>query len=258
MIQQPGPAIDCGSCRNQLRRRNSLPAIDCDVATVPSQSFTITGLIATSQWSCNAPVMHYRSCCPVTGAVTGLAMLQSIHAAHSSCTASHTHMWDCWSRSSHSSCGASLAGPFLPGVENGSTTPFHTACSMSACPALRRSTTYRHGAITDGSRTAWLLPCLLTESESGRCPTFSVLYYPPSALIASCATPTHTNLMALSTMDDHLAVHNDANSLRSAKQKIPAIALQATGHEQTGVGRTQSMPLSAANTCLRYHQAVRA
>ena len=59
-----------------------------------------------------------------------------------------------------------------------------TACSMSACPVLRRSTTYRHGAITDGSRTAWLLPCLLTQSESGRCPTFSVLYYPPSALIA--------------------------------------------------------------------------
>ena len=78
---------------------------------------------------------------------------------------------------------------------------------------------------------------------------------------ASCATPkvrTPQLVMASSTMDDHLAVHNDANSLRSAKQKIPAIALQATGHEQTGVGGTQSMPLSAANTCLRYHQAVRA
>ena len=78
------------------------------------------------------------------------------------------------------------------------------------------------------------------------------------AALASCATPTHASLMASSTMDDHLAVHNDANSLRSGKQKIPAMALQATGHEQTGVGGTQSMPLSAANTCLRYHQAVRA
>ena len=44
----------------------------------------------------------------------------------------------------------------------------------------------------------------------------------------------------------------------SGKQKIPAMALQATGHEQTGVGGTQSMVLSAAITCLRYHQAVRA
>ena len=66
--------------------------------------------------------------------------------------------------------------------------------------------------------------------------------------------------MASSTMDDHLAVHNDANSLRSGKKNIPAMALQATGHEQTGIGRsphsgTQSMPLSAATT---NDQAVRA
>ena len=46
-------------------------------------------------------------------------------------------------------------------------------------------------------------------------------------------------------MDDHLAVHNDANSLRSGKQKIPAISLQATGQEQTGVGRTQSIPMKS-------------
>ena len=62
------------------------------------------------------------------------------------------------------------------------------------------------------------------------------------AALALCATPTHASLMASSTMDDHLAVHNDANSLRSGKQKIPAMALQATGQEQTGVGRTQSIP----------------
>ena len=70
--------------------------------------------------------------------------------------------------------------------------------------------------------------------------------------------PVHTSSTVTTTTDDLLAVHDDANSLRSGKQKIPAMALQATGHEQTGVGGTQSMPLSAANTCLRYHQAVRA
>ena len=78
------------------------------------------------------------------------------------------------------------------------------------------------------------------------------------AALALYATPTHASLMVSSTMDDHLAVHDDANSLHSGKQNIPAMALQATGHEQTGVGGTQSMPLSAATTCLRYHQAVRA
>ena len=56
-----GPTIDCEGCRNRLRRRNRPVAIDCDAATVPSQSFTITGPIAASQWSCDAPVMHYRS-----------------------------------------------------------------------------------------------------------------------------------------------------------------------------------------------------
>ena len=81
---------------------------------------------------------------------------------------------------------------------------------------------------------------------------------PEMAALASCATPTHASLMVSSTMDDHLAVHDDANSLRSGKQLIPAMALQATGHShrQTGVGGTQSMVLSGAITCLRYHQAV--
>ena len=51
----------------------------------------------------------------------------------------------------------------------------------------------------------------------------------------------------LDSIDDHLAVYDDAAGLLcKAKQKIPAMALQATEHEQTGVGRTQSMPLSAA------------
>ena len=64
--------------------------------------------------------------------------------------------------------------------------------------------------------------------------------------------------MASTTTDDILAVHDDAAACAVAMPLIPAMALQGIGHEQTGVGRTQCMPLSAANTCLRYHHAMRA
>ena len=64
--------------------------------------------------------------------------------------------------------------------------------------------------------------------------------------------------MASTTTDDILAVHDDAAVCAVAMPLIPAMALQGIGHEQTGVGRTQCMPLSAPHTCLRYHHAVRA
>ena len=64
--------------------------------------------------------------------------------------------------------------------------------------------------------------------------------------------------MAASTTDDFLILTVGDDVVGVNTQKTPAMALQATGQEQTGVGRTQSMPLSAANTCLRYHQAVHA
>ena len=50
--------------------------------------------------------------------------------------------------------------------------------------------------------------------------------------------PVHASSTTTTTTDDLLAVHDDSNSLRSGKQKIHGMALQATGHEQTGVGRT--------------------
>ena len=81
------------------------------------------------------------------------------------------------------------------------------------------------------------------------------------AALTLCATPAHASLMASSTMDDHLAVHDDANSLRSGERKAKDPCHGSAGlwaREQTGVGGTQSMVLSAAITCLRYHQAVRA
>ena len=72
------------------------------------------------------------------------------------------------------------------------------------------------------------------------------------------ATPPHVSLMASTTTDGNLAVYDDAAGLRSAMLLIPAMALHGFGHEQTSVGGTRCMPLSAANTCLRYHHAVRA
>ena len=62
---------------------------------------------------------------------------------------------------------------------------------------------------------------------------------PERAALALWARPAHASSMAASTTDDNLAVHDDANSLRSGKHKTPAMAPQATGHEQTGVGGTQ-------------------
>ena len=53
--------------------------------------------------------------------------------------------------------------------------------------------------------------------------------------------PVHASSTATTTTDDFLAVHDDANSFCGGKQKIPAMALQATGHEQNRcVGRTQT------------------
>ena len=51
--------------------------------------------------------------------------------------------------------------------------------------------------------------------------------------------------MASTTTDDIPAVHDDAAVCAVAMPLIPAMALQGIGHEQTGVGRTQCMPLSA-------------
>ena len=46
-------------------------------------------------------------------------------------------------------------------------------------------------------------------------------------------------------------------ALSSMSDAEKALEQEARAYNE-GVGRTQSMPLSAANTCLRYHQAVRA
>ena len=64
--------------------------------------------------------------------------------------------------------------------------------------------------------------------------------------------------MASTTTDGNLAVYVDAAVGAVAKLNAPAMALHGIGHEQTGVGRTQCMALSAPNTCLQYHHAVRA
>ena len=64
--------------------------------------------------------------------------------------------------------------------------------------------------------------------------------------------------MAASTTDDFLILTVGDDVVGVNTQKTPAMALQATGHEQTGVGGTQWMVLSAGITCLQYHQAVRA
>ena len=64
--------------------------------------------------------------------------------------------------------------------------------------------------------------------------------------------------MASTTTDGNLAVYVDAAVRAVAKLRAPAMALHGIGHEQTSVGRTQCMPLSAPNTCLQYHHAVRA
>ena len=72
------------------------------------------------------------------------------------------------------------------------------------------------------------------------------------------ATPAHASSMASSTAANILAVYDDAAALRSAMLLIPAMALHGIGHEQTSVGGTHCIPLSAANTSLRYHHAVRA
>ena len=60
------------------------------------------------------------------------------------------------------------------------------------------------------------------------------------------ATPPHVSLMASTTTDGNLAVYVDAAVGAVAKLRAPAMALHGIGHEQTGVGRTQCMPLSAA------------
>ena len=70
--------------------------------------------------------------------------------------------------------------------------------------------------------------------------------------------PEHVGSMATTTTDDILAVHDDAAVGAVAMPLIPAMAVQGIGQEQTGAGGTQCMPLSAANTCLQYHHAVRA
>ena len=62
--------------------------------------------------------------------------------------------------------------------------------------------------------------------------------------------------MASSTTSGNLTVYEHEEGDAVAKLRAPAMALHGIGHEQTGVGRTQCMPLSAANTCLLYRQAV--
>ena len=64
--------------------------------------------------------------------------------------------------------------------------------------------------------------------------------------------------MATTTTDDILAVYDDGAEDAVVTLNAPAMALHGIGHEQTGVGRTQCMALSAPNTCLQYHHAVRA
>ena len=56
----------------------------------------------------------------------------------------------------------------------------------------------------------------------------------------------HVGSMATTTTDDILAVYDDAAVGAVAKLRAPAMALHGIGHEQTNVGRTQCMPLSAA------------
>ena len=112
-------------------------------------------------------------------------------------------------------------------------------------------------------KEVWTAP----TSRTRRCPNAAPAAMPlptlrperaPLALWAMPAHATRQLSTATTTTDDLLAVHDDAiNSLRSGKQKIPAMALQGIGHEQTGVGGTQWMVLSAAITCLRFHHAVR-
>ena len=79
-----------------------------------------------------------------------------------------------------------------------------------------------------------------------------------TAARTSWAMAEHVSSMATMTTDDFLAVYDDAAVDAVAMLLIPAMALHGIGHEQTSVGGTQCMPLSAANTCLQYHHAVRA
>ena len=51
--------------------------------------------------------------------------------------------------------------------------------------------------------------------------------------------------MASSTTSGNLTVYEHEEGDAVAKLRAPAMALHGIGHEQTGVGRTQCMPLSA-------------
>ena len=79
-----------------------------------------------------------------------------------------------------------------------------------------------------------------------------------TAARTSWAMAEHVSSMATMTTDDLLAVYDDAAVDAVAKLRAPAMALHGIGHEQTGVGRTQCVALSAPNTWLQYHHAVRA
>ena len=75
-------------------------------------------------------------------------------------------------------------------------------------------------------------------SRTGRCVKAAPLAMPQptevrDGCLASWAPPEHASLMASSTMDDHLAVHNDAAVCAGAKLREGTMSLEVMDTDQS-------------------------